>query len=109
VVRDLADEAAQEHGHRRRERQVHADGCQRSEAEQLDEDGDRHAEQDQVPGQPVRQEAVDHDGHELRLRGLESSGADAVLAQPARLAVRLVDEVDAFGLALRQFVAAELT
>ena len=59
-----------EDGQRGADGQIGADGeGERADAEQLDGDDQRDAEQDQAPGELAAEDAVDDGGHEPGLRG----------------------------------------
>ena len=74
-----AHDAADEDGQRGGDGEIGADGeGERADAEQLDHDDQRDAEQDEGPGELAREDAVDDGGHEAALRGGGLFAADAL-------------------------------
>ena len=74
-----AHDAADEDGEGGGDREVGADGeGERADAEELDGEDERDAEQDERPGEAMGEDAVDDGGHETALRGGGFFAADAL-------------------------------
>ena len=79
LIDEPAHHAADKDGQRGADGQIRADGeGERADAEQLDGDDERDAEQHQSPGQLAAQDAVDDGGHEAGLRRGRAGAADAL-------------------------------